>query len=378
MKILVLGAGLVGGPMVMDLATEAGFDVSVADVNGDALERIKNKVQVRTIQKDLGNPGTIRDLAADADLVLNAVPGFMGFQSLKAILEAGKNVVDIAFFPEDPFDLDDLAKQNGVTAVVDCGVAPGMSNVLIGYADSLLDETRAAEVYVGGLPKVRVKPWEYKAVFSPIDVIEEYIRPAYLVEKGERVCKPALSEPELMEFARVGTLESFNTDGLRSLAKTMDIPDMKEKTLRYPGHIEKITMLKETGFFSQKPIDFNGMQISPLDFTTRMLFPKWKLDEGEQDITVMKIKVEGVKDGKQRRYTYDLFDEYDSTTAVHSMARTTGYTATTAVRMLAKGVFDRKGICPPEFVGREAACTRFLLEGLAKKGVVYNETIRDF
>jgi saccharopine dehydrogenase-like NADP-dependent oxidoreductase len=291
------------------------------------------------------------------------------------VISAGKNVVDIAFFPEDPFTLQAQAEAAGVTAVIDCGVAPGMSNLLAGHVASLLDETHSVLIYVGGLPEIREWPFEYKAVFSPADVLEEYVRPARYIQNGELVIKPALSEPERLEFPGVGTLEAFNTDGLRTLARTMAAPDMKEKTLRYPGHIEKMAMLRETGFFSSEEIEVGGVRIKPLDVTSRLLFPKWKLQDGESDLTVMKIIVEGRRDKENLRYTYDLLDRRDPVTGVHSMARTTGYTASCAVRLLAEGLFAEKGIVPPEIIGRRPECVTFMLDALRERGVIYRETV---
>ncbi|MCP4705667.1 MAG: saccharopine dehydrogenase [candidate division Zixibacteria bacterium] len=376
MKVVVLGAGLVGGPMALDLANDSKFEVTLIDYSQAVLDKIEND-SIRKIAKDLSNPDDVTKLVADYDIVVNAVPGFMGFQTLKSIITAGKNVIDIAFFSEDPFELDELAKKNNVVAIMDCGVAPGMSNILTGYVHELLDKTDVALTYVGGLPEIREWPYEYKAVFSPIDVIEEYTRPARYVENGQMVIRPALTDPELMEFPGIGTLEAFNSDGLRSLAKTIDAPNMKEKTLRYPGHIDKMKVFRETGFFSEDEIDINGTKIRPIDFTSKLLFPKWKLKEGEVDITVMQVIIEGEKDGKKLRYTYDLFDKYDEASKVHSMARTTGYTATMAVRMVAKGLYTRTGMSVPEFVGKQPECVEFMLNGLKERGVVYKETIEE-
>ncbi len=377
MRIIVLGCGLVGGPIAVDLSKDTDFNVTVADINRDTLDKIEKEHGISTLQADLSDPGRVSELVKDYDIVLNAVPGFMGFRTLKAIIEAGRNVIDIAFFPEDLFDLDNLAKEKGVIAISDIGVAPGMSNVLIGYVDHLLDKTEKAITYVGGLPKVREWPYEYKAVFSPADVIEEYTRPARYIENGKEIIKPSLSDPELLKFEGIGTLEAFNSDGLRSLAKTIDAPYMIEKTLRYPGHIEIMRILRETGFFGKEKIEVGGAQISPLEFTSKLLFPKWKLEEGEEDITVMKVIVEGQKDNKSLRYTYGLFDTYDPETKVHSMARTTGYTATMAVRMVAKGLYAREGVSAPEFIGKHKNCVNFLLEGLKERGVVYKELIEE-
>ncbi|RLD53596.1 MAG: saccharopine dehydrogenase, partial [Bacteroidetes bacterium] len=270
MKVIVLGCGLVGGPMAMDLAKDKGLKVSVADINSDALGQIAKRSPVQTIQMDLSKTDKISELVKGFDYVINAVPGFMGFETLKALILAKKDVIDIAFFPEDMFELIELAVKNDVTVISDIGVAPGMSNLLVGYVDHLLDKTEKAVIYVGGLPKVRTWPYEYKAVFSPIDVIEEYTRPARYIENGQEITKPALSDPELMDFEGVGTLEVFNSDGLRSLATTIDAPNMIEKTLRFPGHIEIMRIFRETGFFSQKEIEVNGVLVKPLDFTAKL------------------------------------------------------------------------------------------------------------
>lgn len=377
MNIIILGGGLIGSPMAADLSKDADIHVTVADMNEEVLTKLKRIKEIETVRQDLSDSGKLKNLISDFDMVVNSVPGSMGYKTLKTIIETGKNVVDIAFFPEDALELDFLAKQHGVTAVVDCGVAPGMSNMLTGYADHMLDETESALIYVGGLPEIRQWPYEYKAVFSPADVIQEYVRPAFYVENGKIVKRPALSEPEYIYFPGLGTLEAFNTDGLRSLIKTLDIPNMKEKTMRYPGHIDKIILLRESGFFSEEEVKVNGNKIKPLDVTSRLLFPKWKLEEGEVDITVMKIIVKGKKDGKVVSYTYDLLDKYDPVSNVHSMARTTGYTATMALRLLKTGLFKEQGIIPPELIGRHPECVSFVLKGLRDRGVNYIENIQE-
>ena len=185
----------------------------------------------------------------------------------------------------------------------------------------------------------------------------------------------ALSDPEFLSFPGIGTLEAFNSDGLRSLAVTLKAPNMKEKTLRYPGHIEKIIVLRESGFFSENEIEVKGVKVRPLDVATKLLFPMWELKEDDEEFTVMKVIVEGKKGSDKRRYTYDLMDRHDTATNVHSMSRVTGYTATTALRMVAKGLFTRKGISPPEFIGQQPTCVEFMLNGLKERGVVYHEKI---
>ncbi len=376
MKVIILGAGLVGGPMAIDLAKDEAFEVSIADINSQSFEKLK-QFPVTTIQQDLSEPATVKKLVADYDMVINAVPGFMGFQTLKAVIEAGKNLVDISFFPEDPFQLSELALQQNVIAIMDCGVAPGMMHILTGYVAHLLDETETSLTYVGGLPELREYPYEYKAVFSPIDVVEEYTRPARYIENFLVVTKDALSDTELLNFPGIGTLESFNSDGIRSLGKTIRAANIKEKTLRYPGHVALMKVLRETGFFSQKEVEVNGHMIKPMDLTAKLLFPMWELKPGERDLTVMKVVIEGRKSCKKLRYTYDLLDRYDDDTQTHSMARTTGYTATVALRMIANGLYKKKGLSVPEYIGKYPECVEYMLSELGQRGVHYIETIEE-
>ena len=371
-KILVLGAGMVGRTIATDLSDKN--IVSSADISEDNLNKLRENIN--KITADLTDKNKLKDICRDYDLIVSAVPGFMGFETLQSIIEAGKNVVDISFFPEDAFELDALAKEKNVTAIVDCGVAPGMSNLILGYYNKQID-VEDFKCYVGGLPCKREFPFEYKAPFSPVDVIEEYTRPARFVENGELIEKPALSDAELIDFDEVGTLEAFNSDGLRSLIKTMNVPNMIEKTLRYPGHIEYIKVLKAAGFFDKNEININGTQISPLEFTSKILFNKWSLGDDDLEFTIMKIIVSGKKSGKEVTYTYDLFDRRDSETGFSSMSRTTGYTACAASELLLAGQYQRKGISPPEFLGEDENCYRQVLAYLADRNVKYKLSVRE-
>ena len=370
-KVVVLGAGMVGRAMAIDLSKQN--QVLSVDRNPEALGLLPNMSNLTTAEADLTDAQAVTSIISDADVVVGAVPGFMGFKTLETVIQAGKNIVDISFFPEDPFQLDELAKSKGVVAVMDAGVAPGMSNLILG---SYQDHAQVTEFtcYVGGLPQERTWPYEYKAPFSPIDVIEEYTRPSRVVEQGVVVQKPALSEPELMDFPEVGTLEAFNTDGLRSLIHTMNIPNMKEKTLRYPGHIELMRILRETGFFGSDKVLIDGQSIRPIDLTTSLLFPKWKLGETEPEFTIMNILVQGLQDGQSFYHKYELLDRYDPTTRTSSMARTTGYTCTAITQLVLSGDYQQQGISPPEYVGATPGCLDKVLEYLHERGVIYTKT----
>ncbi|HRO45000.1 saccharopine dehydrogenase C-terminal domain-containing protein [Agriterribacter sp.] len=368
MKIAVLGAGMVGRAIAEDLSTS--FEVTSFDKNSGSLALLAQRApSVKTEQANLSELASYNALLKPFELVVTAVPGFMGFGVLKQVIAAGKNVVDISFSPENTLQLDALAKENSVTAIVDCGVAPGMSNLVLGrYNEEMKVDN--FECYVGGLPKIRKKPFEYKAPFSPVDVIEEYTRPARLVENGQMVTKAALTEIELMDFEGVGTLEAFNTDGLRSIIDTMKhIPNMKEKTLRYPGHCELIIALQRSGFFDKKRIAGKGIDISPLEYTSAILFKEWKLQPGEEEFTVMKIIVQGEQEGKRKTVEYALLDHYDVQSQTTSMARSTGYTCTAAVHLIAKKLFAATGVFPPEKVGSNKACFNHIIQYLKERKV---------
>ncbi len=364
MMIAVLGAGMVGRAIALDLADQ--HSVTSFDLNASSLEDVKKgNTAIQVVAADLTRFDEYRNLLEPFDIVVSAVPGFMGYKTLEAIIQAGKNVVDISFFPEDALQLDKFAKEKNVTAITDCGVAPGLSNLILGYHDSQMKIT-SFECYVGGLPKERKLPFQYKAPFSPVDVIEEYLRPARLIDDGKLVTKPAMSEKELIKFKDVGELEAFNTDGLRSLLHTMShIPEMKEKTLRYPGHIDLIIAMQQAGFFETNPIRINETDITPLEFTSRLLVNQWKLEPGEEEFTVMKIIIKG----ESKTITYDLLDHYDSDKQVSSMGRTTGYTCAAAVNLIARDIFDEKGIFPPELVGKKKECFDFVIGYLKERNI---------
>lgn len=372
MKIAVLGAGMVGQAIARDLAKD--FNITSFDLSAQRLQKLKEKApSIEVREADLRQYDQYKEWLQPFDLVVTAVPGFMGFETVRHVILAGKNACDISFFPENVLDLDELARNKNVTVISDMGVAPGMSNLILGRYNEEMTITHF-ECYVGGLPRIRKKPFEYKAPFSPVDVIEEYTRPARIKENGQIVIKPALTETENIDFEEVGTLEAFNTDGLRSLLFTMPhIPHMKEKTLRYPGHVELIIALQRSGFFNKEEIQIGGTGISPLEFTSRILFDNWKLGEEEEELTLMKVLIQGEKNGKPQRVEYNLLDRFDPATRISSMSRTTGYTCTAAVHLLEKKLFSKKGVFPPERVGSDKVCFDFILNYLAERKVMWKK-----
>jgi saccharopine dehydrogenase-like NADP-dependent oxidoreductase len=367
-NIVVLGGGRVGGAIVRDLAAEDDFSVLVVDLDPVRVEAL-TECGADGVVADLSTRDNVAKAVKDADLVVGAVPGFLGYRTVERVLEAGRPIVDISFFPEDPFGLEEVAAKAGVACVVDCGVAPGLSNLVLGRMEELLDETTSFQCLVGGLPVERTWPWEYKAPFSPRDVIEEYVRPARQRRDGVEVTMPALSDVELVRFPGLGSLEAFNTDGLRSLLRTCRTPNMVEKTMRYPGHAVRMRILREAGFFSTKEIQAASGTVIPRDVTEALLFSAWRFEEGEPDLTVMRIVVEGKLDGKRVRHTYNLLDYYNTDTETSSMARTTGYTCTAIVNVVARGLWSEPGLAPPELVGRSPECYDAVLKHLEDRQV---------
>lgn len=373
-RIAVLGSGLVGGVMVRDLSSDPSLEVRVFDFSEQNLARVKDLPRVSVSKADLSNRQAVTDAVADADAVVGAVPGRMGLAMLETVISAGKPISDISFSPENPLSLHDSARARGVTVIVDCGVSPGLSNVAVGRAASKLDRIDEAVIYVGGLPLERHWPFEYRSVFSPTDVIEEYTRPARMVVDGRVVVRPALSETELLDFEGVGTLEAFNTDGLRTLIDTVPARNMREKTLRYPGHVDRMRMLRETGFFDDTPEKVGGVQVVPRELTEKLLFRAWRRPEGERELTVLRVVVTGSAGGKNMRYSYDLFDVTDSATGETSMARTTGFPCAIMARLLASGDYREPGVIPPEKFAPDDRVYDRLVRELAQRGVRFSET----
>ena len=363
-KIVVLGCGLVGRVMAVDLSKD--HEVTSVDISKQNLDKITTS-DVLKLCKDVSDISVLNEVIKDCDLVVGALPGFMGYETMKRVIKAKKNIVDISFYAEDPFGLDKLAKENNVIAVMDCGVAPGMGNIIFSHHDKTMKITDY-ECLVGGLPKKREWPFEYQAVFSPIDVIEEYVRPARYVQNKSLIIKEALSDTELIHFDEIGTLESWNSDGLRTLIETMShVPNMIEKTLRYPGCVEYLKVLRECGYFSYDPIEVNGTKVRPIDVTAKLLFPKWQMKEGDEDFTIMRIKITGNEKNKEVQYTYTLLDRFQKDTI--SMARTTGFTCTAVANLVLNNKFIQTGISPPEFLGEHFD---FVNKYLKKRGVIYN------
>jgi lysine 6-dehydrogenase len=367
--ILIVGAGRVGSVIARDLSDDPEIKVILADADIAKLTPLTARMPIDPMVAKLDDPEKLAKAAADVDLVVGALPGHLGRRAMEGVVETGKKGVDISFMAEDPRGLDARAKETGAVVVYDFGVAPGMSNLLAAVEALRLAPVEEIQICVGGLPALRREPWAYAAPFSPIDVIEEYTRPARIRVAGQEVIRPPLSDVTHVEIPGIGTLEAFLSDGLRSMIDTVDCPNMWEKTLRYPGHRDRIKLLADTGFFSSEPIDVDGVRTVPRAVTLSLLEAAWRPDSGSDEFTVMQISVTGAN-GQKR--VWHLLDRTDTVREESSMARTTGFPAAILARKMVRGeVGLMPGIHPPEALAKDDGFVDDLLKSLARRGVTY-------
>lgn len=372
MKVLVLGAGVVGQAVAWDMVhtSPAAVSVTMADIDPNALERVRRALPVTTASFDARSPSGAVALAADADVVVGALPSRVGFEVMRVLCRAGARYCDVSFMHEDAATLGELARTNGACVVYDCGVAPGLSHVLVGAAAVQLARVETVRIDVGGVPEQPLPPYYYKAPFAASDVIEEYTRPVRVLHEGQQRVVVPLTGVETVEIDGVGRLDSFLTDGLRSLVTSIGARHMEERTLRHHGHLAAMLTLRTGGFFDPEPVDVLGQMVSPRAVTSALLFRHWAYDEGERDVTVLRVQVTGVTpEGHNARHEWLLVDRPDSssTGALSSMARTTAFPAAIVARWLAAGQVS-PGVHAPEALGLNGQATA-LLDALRLRGV---------
>ena len=377
LKILVLGCGNVGSAIVKDLARYLPSNqIVAADRNPDVARKVAEEIgkeNVSWTQADASKYDELVNIIKKHDLVVGALPGSLGYTSAKACVDAKVSMVDISYMPENPLTLNDAAIKAGITIVPDCGVAPGLSNLLAGRGASRLDQVEGIHIVCGGLPITPVPPLGYTITWSVEGLIDEYMRPARIIEDGKLVKKEALSGLEIIEFPKLGKLEAFYTDGLRTLLETIKgVKSMWEKTFRYPGHVEKIKLLRDLGFFDEEPIDVENVKIVPKKVTIKLLDRKLRKPE-VKDLMAMKVEVTGIKNGSKVKYVYYLLDYYDDASKTTAMARTTGYTASVVAQLMVKGVIEDKGVIPPEKLGMNERIYKQIIEELEKRNIKITE-----
>ncbi len=366
MKIAVIGAGMVGRLIAVELSKK--YQVYAVDNNANNLSRlVKYNNRIITKEMDIRNEPFI-DYLEDTEIIINCVPGFMGFETSKKILEK-KTCVDISFMPEDCNELNTIAKEAETALYPDAGVAPGLSNIIVGnlITKQEIDEIK---IMVGGLPIEKKPPWNYKAPFSPIDVIEEYTRPARIKKNGIIEAVKPLTGLINFEFENVGKLEAFLTDGLRTLLTTeltKNTSTLLEYTIRYPGHSKKISDLIEDGKLDDTVKTIDGKLTSQREITSEELFNEWKLAEDDKEFTLLVITAK-TKDGDE--ISCIVYDEWRE--GWSSMSRTTGLTACAITNLIIDKKLTKVGVVTPEDLGTNQDYFNYIINYLKKRKITIN------
>ena len=360
MRAVVIGSGLVGSEIARDLARSNTFsEVVVVDAKAENLARLKGK-KIRTVKTNVFHGSVLARLLEDSDIVCGALPGRLGFEMMRKVIGAGKDLVDISYTPQDPFVLDSLAKKNNCILVPQCGVAPGLSNICVGDASRRFSKVDAVRIMVGGLPRHPRPPLNYQFVFSPDDVINEYTRPARIIDQGHVKFTPALSGMGEMRFPGVGELEFFVTDGLGTLPTSFpNVNEMAEYTLRYPGHARIMESLRTIGLLDKVLIEFDGKSIEPRRVVLELM-RSLSRDSGKEDLLAFRVEVRGRIGRQLGEVRYQMLDFYDPRLQATAMARTTAYTCTAVTHLITQGKIPRKGVVTPEELGTEERLFRFV------------------
>ena len=387
MKALILGgAGIQGSAVAYDLVKKEGVSEVVIAARGeealDATASWLKSEKLKTMRIDVGDKDCLIEVIEDGgfDFVVSAVPWRVSIPPLEASLEAGVDFLDFGLYQNLAFDekiaeFDVKARDAGVTVVPSCGVAPGLTNILAGCGASRLDEAERVVIMVGGIPENPQPPLGYKTVWSLEGVWTEYVGKCRIIRDGGMTEVEAASDLEYIDFPEVGRLQAFYTDGIGTLLHSYREPYMKgvnevyEKTLRWPGHIEKIYALRECSLLDTEPIEVKGVEISPREFLTTLLNPKLKLGEDEMDMTVLRVEVSGRKAGREAKHSFRMVDYRDTETGIFSMARTTGYTGSIVAQMVYEGKVKEKGIVFPEALGADERIFREIMEECSKRGI---------
>ena len=358
MRMLVLGAGLQGSACAYDLLQNPEVtQVRLADLHFDHLPPFLKPLSGPRL---LPTPLDVRDRAAvlalmrESDAVMSAIPYYFNLQLAECAVEAGVHFCDLGGNTEIVFqqkELSDRAAAKDITIVPDCGVAPGMVNILAQYGIAQLDAVESVRIYVGGLPQNPEPPLNYQIVYSLEGVLDYYTTLSWVVRDGKRVHVTALSEREIVEFDEpAGSLEAFHTaGGLSTMAFRYEgrIPTMEYKTLRYPGHAAMMETIRSLGLLDLEPVDVKGQKVVPRDVFVSVVGPKLTKPQGK-DLLALRVTVTGTKGGKRAKRQFDIIDKYDEKHGISAMMRTTGYSLSITGQMQARGQVRPAGVWTPD------------------------------
>lgn len=380
MRMLVLGAGLQGSACAYDLLQNPQVtQVRLADIH---LGHLPDFLAPYSGERLIPTPLDVRDRTAvlavmrECDAVMSAIPYYFNLQMAECAVEAGVHFCDLGGNTEIVFQQKELmakAKAKGITVVPDCGVAPGMVNILAQYGIEQMDSVDSVRIYVGGLPQEPEPPLNYQIVYSLEGVLDYYTTLSWVVRNGKRAQVTALSERETMDFPKpAGELEAFHTaGGLSTMAWRYEgkIPTMEYKTLRYPGHAEKMEVIRELGLLDLDPVDVKGNKVVPRDVFVNVVGPKLTKPTGK-DLLVLRVEVKGEKGGKPATRRFDLIDKYDEEHGISAMMRTTGYSLSITGQFQASGKVTPPGVWTPD----ECMPAKAYIDELRKRGMDLQES----
>lgn len=401
-EVVVIGCGLIGSSIVIDLLESSSVSkVTVADISGERLRSLQQRVSKLPGNEQLGassqklseklqiveldivkNRDDLLKILQNSELGIGALPHTFAEDAVQVALEAGTNFVDLihSWRYQKSSPLDSKARQKGITIVPACGLAPGLTNIIAKYAADQMEDVDSVKIEVGGIPEVPKQPLNYKIVFAIESVMEEYSRDAIVVRYGKKVTLPGMSELEDVTFSELPdqTFESFITDGLSTLPETLKkVEFMEERTIRWKGHSDQIRLLMDLGLFSERPINLktNGARVSPRALLTTLLDKKLAMHQGDKDMTLMRVSVQGRKkkgDKTTRIHQFVMIDKFDATTQTTSMARTTAFPCSTVCQMILEGKITEKGFIPPELAIKDERFDEFISK-LELKGLSLRE-----
>lgn len=375
MRMLVLGAGLQGSACAYDLLQNPDVrSVRLADLRIDHLApflRPYSGERLIPTPLDVRDQDAVRAVMRECDAVMSAIPYYFNGELARLAVEVGVPFCDLGGNTEIVLEqkrLDAQARAKGITIIPDCGLAPGMVNILAEYGIRQLDETTSVRIYVGGLPQHPEPPLNYQIVYSLEGVLDYYTTRSRVLRGGRQTQVTALSEIEPVRFeSPVGELEAFHTaGGLSNMAARYEgkVATMEYKTLRYPGHARIMETIRELGFLELEPVDVKGTKVVPRDLAVAVMGPRLTRPEGK-DLVALRVTVEGTKDGTARTLAWELIDHFDEAHGISAMMRTTGYSLSITGQMQARGEIHPAGVHTPD----ECVPAQRYIDELARRGI---------
>jgi len=379
MRMLVLGAGLQGCACAYDLLQNPEVtQVTLADLRLDNLPRFLAgdwEGRLRAVRLDVTDPEAVKQALRGHAAVMSAIPYYYNGPMARAAVEAGCHFSDLGGNTEivlEQMKLHEQALAAGISVVPDCGLAPGMVNILAAEGISRLDRAEKVKIYVGGLPQHPEPPLNYQIVYSLEGALDYYTTPSWVLRGGRPEQVDALSELEAVEFPPpIGTLEAFHTGGGIStlpFAYQGKIDVMEYKTLRYPGHAAVMRPIRDLGLLDAKPVMVKGQRVIPRDLFIAAVHPKLHKPQG-QDLVALQVAVSGQKGGRPAEVKFRLMDYYDCVHGISAMMRTTGYSLSITGQMQADGRVGLKGVHTPD----EAIPFQSYVAELGRRGVKIEE-----